>query len=200
MVDLTKPVEFALKSDKLASTTITDLVNKLHNYDEEALIQLYQRYGSLVYSIAFQTLGNEQDAEEVTQDVFLRIWEKSRQFDSSRGKFIAWLTTIARNSAIDRLRKRNRHGLDSQLVSLDDTPQLWETISVDNQDDDLRRSIASAMHHLTTEQREAIVLAYFYGMSQAEIADQLQRPLGTVKSHIRQGMQRLRELWLSQKL
>lgn len=198
MHDLATYVGLDINSSKIVSTTDLDLVNQLRDHEETALVQLYRRYGTLVYSIALRTLGDEKDAEEVTQDVFLRIWEKSDQFDPSRGKFVAWLTTTARNAAIDRLRKRRRREPESEALSLDDTPQLWETIGVENADDELRRNIASAIHRLTAEQREAIILAYFYGLSQSEIAEQLQRPLGTVKSHVRQAMQQLRAIWLSQ--
>lgn len=186
-----------MRSGTISTLADVDLVDQVRTHDEEALIQLYRRYGKLVYSIALQTLENQQDAEEVTQDVFLRVWESSDQYDPSLGRFPAWLTRITRNAAIDRLRKQQRREPTEGTVSLDNSPQLWETIQVADDKDELRRSLAAEIGRLAPEQREAVFLAYFYGMTQREIAHQLKRPLGTVKSHIRQAMQRLRAIWWS---
>ncbi|MGB1285288.1 MAG: RNA polymerase sigma factor [Aggregatilineales bacterium] len=191
-------VEVEPVSGTIAAITDNDLVVQLQQQDEAALMELYQRYGRLVYSIAFQTLNNQEDAEEVVQDVFLRVWEKGDQFDPTRGKFIAWLTTIARNTSLNRLRGRTRHEPDQPTVSLDASPQLQETLPANHPDRDLQRSITAALHTLSKPQQEAISLAYFYGMSHSEIATHLGRPTGTVKSHIRQGMQKLRQIWHSQ--
>lgn len=174
------------------------LVKRVMRRDESALILLYRRYGTLVYSIAYRSLGNEQDAEEVTQDVFLTIWDKARQYKAQRGVFAAWLTTITRNAAIDRLRKRERRDPQASALSLDEAPELWETLKVDDNHQDLQRDMAEAFHQLSLEQQEALHLAYFHGMAQREIASALKRPLGTIKSHMRQGIERLRQIWLIQ--
>lgn len=170
----------------------------MHNNDDDALKHLYQRYGALVYSIAYQTLGNQEDAEEATQDVFMQVWQKRQQYDPERGSMVAWISTISRHTAIDRLRKKSRRLPDQALVSLDSAPHLWESIASEMEDDDLQRRVAAAIPRLNAEQQEAIKLAYFYGLTQREIAERLERPLGTVKSHIRQGMERLRQLCLSE--
>ncbi len=197
MLDKLMLAEPALAADIMDSTSDVRLVNQVREHDETALIELYRRYGTLVYSIVLRTLGNAQDAEEVTQDVFLQIWRKGHLFDPARGTFVAWLTTSARNAAIDHFRRRRREP-EQHTVSLDDVPTLAEVLQVEHEEDELRRSLAAAVRRLSPEQQEAILLAYVYGMSQREIAEQLRRPLGTVKSHIRQGMERLRQIWSSQ--
>lgn len=164
---------------------------------EEALLTLYQRYGTLVYSVAFRILQNQQDAEEVTQDVFMRVWEKAEDFDPQRGAYPAWLAVITRNAAIDTLRKQQRR-LPTPALSLDEHPQLWETLDAGEPDVELVGQLAGAIGQLSTEHQEALVLAYVHGLSQREIADHLNRPLGTVKSHLKQALDRLRRLWLSQ--
>jgi RNA polymerase sigma-70 factor (ECF subfamily) len=175
-----------------------DFVSRVLDGDEEALLALYRRYGSFVFSIAYRFLNSQQDAEEITQDVFMRVWKKSEQFDPERGKFTTWLAMITRHASIDRIRKRQRIAPDQGLISLDESPHLWEMLGNDGDNSELFNRLVSAMLNLSPEQQEAISLAYFQGMTQAEIAEYLGRPLGTVKSHIRQGMQRLREIWKSE--
>ncbi len=156
---------------------------------------LHDRYVNIVYSVAYRILNNGQDAEEVVQDVFLRVWERSASYDERKGKFTTWIATISRRMAIDRLRSRERKTPD-QMLSMDAAPHLWETTLVQEDMTDLQRSLLSAMRELSQEQQQAIQLAYFHGMSHADIAAHLNRPLGTVKSHIRLGMQKLRGIWL----
>lgn len=164
---------------------------------EEALLSLYQHYGTLVYSVAYRVLQNEQDAEEVTQDVFVRVWEQAERYDPQRGSMAAWLAVVTRNAAIDTLRKQQRR-IPIPTLSLDEHPQLWETLDANEPDIELTRQLAGALGQLSTEHQEALVLAYVHGLSQREIADHLNRPLGTVKSHIKQALDRLRRLWMSQ--
>jgi RNA polymerase sigma-70 factor (ECF subfamily) len=184
-----------------AEPTDRELVDRLRARDETALLALYRRYGTLVYSVALRTLGDAQDAEEVTQDVLLSLWKQPHVYDPARGSLGGWLAVMTRNAAVDRYRRRRRHEPAAELVSLDGTPALWDLLPGDEPGDpDLRRGLAALVGRLATEQREAIILAYIYGMSQTEIAQHLNRPLGTVKSHIRQGMERLRQLWTSQDL
>ncbi len=179
--------------------TDRELVERLRMKDDAALLRLYQRYGTLVYSVALRTLGSTQDAEEVVQDVFMQLWKKSDLYDPARGSLGAWLAVTTRNAAVDRFRRRRRREPAQELVSIDESSQLWEVLHADETEDlELRRGMAALVNRLETTQREAIILAYVYGMTQSEIAKQLDRPLGTVKSHIRQGMERLRQLWLAQ--
>lgn len=176
---------------------IQNLLNHIQAGSEEALLQLHEAFATPVYSVAYRVLGNPQDAEEATQDVFLRLWDKASTFDAQRGNFTSWLLTIARRVAIDRLRQRERRD-PSNSVSMDEEPYLWETTLIGEDMTDLQRSLLSVLNQLPKEQQEAIFLAYFHSMSHSDISAYTGKPLGTVKSHIRLGMQKLREIWLNQ--
>lgn len=180
----------------MSETPIPDLIHQIQSGSEEALLQLHDEFATPVYSVAYHVLGNSQDAEEVTQDVFLKLWDKSQSFDPDRGKFTSWLLTIARRTAIDRLRKRQRREPPDNSVSIDSAPYLSEIIGGEEDITDLQHSLLSVMDELPTDQRDAIYLAYFHGMSHSDIAAHVNKPLGTIKSHIRMGMQKLRIIWM----
>jgi RNA polymerase sigma-70 factor (ECF subfamily) len=177
--------------------SVPSLINQILAGDEAALLTLHDHFSNAVYSVAYRVLNNQQDAEEVTQDVFLRLWDKAETFDPDKGKFLSWLLTITRRMAIDRLRKRSRREPPQDSFSMDEKPYLWETTLVIDDTDDLQRTLLSTLGELPDDQQQAIQLAYFYGMSHADISEYLKRPLGTVKSQIRLGMQKLRNIWLS---
>lgn len=176
---------------------LTKLLNQIQDNDESALSELYDQYVNAVFSVAYRVLGNEQDAEEVTQDVFMRIWKKAALYDEQKGKFISWLLTMTRRIAIDHLRRKQRASQVENPVSLDEQEFLYETTLVYDDTSELQRTLISVLQELPGEYRDAIQLAYFKGMTHAEIATYLKRPLGTVKSHIRQGMEKLRLIWHS---
>jgi RNA polymerase sigma-70 factor (ECF subfamily) len=162
--------------------------------DQSALTTLYDRTSPQVFGLVLKILNNREAAEEVTLDVYTQVWRQAHTYDQARGAPGAWLMTMARTRAIDRFRAAAaEHGriepLDAaQLFASDeDTPDQ----EVEGQE--RRRYVRQALSVLTEEQRQAISLAYFYGLSQSEIAEKLQLPLGTVKTRIRLGMLRLRE-------
>jgi RNA polymerase sigma-70 factor (ECF subfamily) len=185
------------KTRDMTQASVDSLLNQIQSGDEGALLTLHDRFANAVFSVAFRVLNNQQDAEEVTQDVFLRLWDKAELFDPAKGKFLSWLLTITRRMAIDRLRKRTRREPPPNSISMDEKPYLWETILVTDEDRDLQRTILSTLDELPDEQQETLHLAYFHGMSHSDIAEYLNRPLGTVKSQIRLGMQKLRAIWIS---
>jgi RNA polymerase sigma-70 factor (ECF subfamily) len=164
---------------------------------EPALGELYDRYGRLVYSVAMNSLSDPDRAEEVTQDVFVRVWEKARTYNSEQGKVVSWLTSIARHRSIDLYRKfkSRREDLqvnweESEMVDLPDGQNVeWEVDLVQRQ-----KRIRWAVRQLPGEQKQALGMAFFQGMSHTEIATALGEPLGTVKTRIRLGMQKLRTL------
>lgn len=177
---------------------IQSLLGRIQFGDEEALLDLHEQFATLVYSVTYRVLGNQEDAEEATQDTFLRLWDKAEKFDATRGSFTAWLLTIARRVAIDRMRKRQRREPPQNSVSMDEKPHLWETTLIKEDLSDLQRTLLSTLKELPEDQQRAIYLAYFHGMSHQDISDHLKKPLGTVKSQIRLGMQKLRDIWLNQ--
>ena len=175
------------------------LLGRIQAGDQEALAALYDSRGPLIYSVVFSFVRNRRDAEELTQDVFLRVWEKSRLFDARRGSPLAWMVTIARRLAIDRVRSRGHRG-DTGAVSFD---KDRETELSRGAGESARPTVALEMaieraldklSRLSGEQREVIELAYYDGLSHAEIAAELSIPLGTVKSRLRGAIKRLREL------
>jgi RNA polymerase sigma-70 factor (ECF subfamily) len=166
--------------------------------DESALGELYDRYGSLVFSLALRMVGTTEAAEDVVQDAFYRVWRQAATYDASRGRFSTWLLNIARNLGIDELRRRavrphlvvgpeieEQMGVVAAPSDTDPAEQAWLT--------ERRAAVANALAQLPAPQREALELAYFTGLSQSEIAVRLGEPLGTIKTRIRLGMMKLHE-------
>ncbi len=173
------------------------LLQQIQAGDEEALMALHARYVSLVYSVVYRILNEPMAAEEVTQDTFMRIWYKSFTYDPERGRFVTWLLTVARWLAIDHYRRQQRREPRAGQLFMDEDPALWENVLAADGSDELRRTLQSALNQLQPEQRDLIELAYFYGLTHSDIAEHTHLPLGTVKTRIRLGMQKLRQLWMS---
>jgi RNA polymerase sigma-70 factor, ECF subfamily len=168
-----------------------ELLRRVGRGDEDALAALYSRYGGLVYTLALRIVGDPELAREVLQDTFFRCWDGHETFDPSRGRVPWWLMGIARNRAIDLLRSRPHQA------------RLREQAPLTGQEREgpggaeaaiLRRTVTNALQALSAVQREAIELAYYGGLTQAEIARTLEEPLGTIKSRTREAMERLRQL------
>lgn len=168
----------------------TDFVERLIERDENALSELYQRFGGLVYSVALHVVQNPGVAEEVTQDSFLKIWQQPETWDPRRGRFVGWLLTITRYTAIDRLRKEQRRPFLNS-VELDDLRMGHQAI-VEGESWEDARILRSMLDCLPYEQMQVIELAYFQGMSHSEMAEYLELPLGTVKTRVRLGLQKLK--------
>lgn len=175
------------------------LVRRVASGDEEALDLLYDRLGRPVYALCLRIVRDAGAAEELTQETFVRLWRSAASFDVERGRVSTWLLRIAHNLALNEIRRRQSRPVVASEVE-------WETASntiADPSDEGdpakasvmLERAevVRQALAELPTPQRQAIELAFFGGLSQAEVAAALGDPLGTVKSRIRIGMQRLRE-------
>ncbi|GAC1616037.1 MAG: sigma-70 family RNA polymerase sigma factor [Candidatus Acidiferrum sp.] len=170
------------------------LVERLLHMDVGAFEQLYDRHSRVVYAVVVRILRQGATAEEVVQDVFLQLWRNASSYDTARGPFLPWLLTLARNRALDHLRlkgekQRRREEQTEELPPVPVKPN-FET-SLDEKRQALR--VRTAMTALQPQQKKAIELAYFEGLSHSEIAAKLQEPLGTVKSWIRNGLVRLKE-------
>lgn len=170
------------------------LLSQIAEHSQPAMLALYQRYGSLVYSLALQTLRRPGLAEEVTQDVFLKLWQHPERWNPALGQLSSWLLTITRNAAIDRLRREARHHNTDDWHALDAT-EASTVAALDLaawSDGQLLREL---LQRLPSDQRELIELAFYRGYTHSELAEGLGIPLGTVKTRLRAGMQRLRTLW-----
>jgi RNA polymerase sigma-70 factor (ECF subfamily) len=179
------------------------LVNALRERDQRALETLYDRYGDYVYSVCLRMVGDVQLAEDLTQEVFLRLWRRPELYDVSRGRFVTWLLSVARNRGIDEQRSRGRRFRHEAPPSLSSEEALASAGAEEGADaavlSDERVAIERALSTLPQEQRLAIQLAYFGGYTQQEIAQGLHQPLGTVKTRIRLGLQKLRILLIEQR-
>lgn len=181
----------------LSALSDAELVALVTEKNPAALEVLYTRYSRIVFSFALRIVGDPQIAEELLQEVFFRTWRQGALFRSSRGAFVTWLLSITHNMAIDELRKRNRRPqkADSEepealLAAMADTSQdVEEEVWLSS----LRTTISDAMRLLPQAQRVTIEMAYFQGLTQREIAERLGEPLGTIKTRMRLGIQKLRE-------
>ena len=177
-------------SGKVWGMTDEELMQRVADGQEDALIELHRRYANLVYSMAFSILYDGGTAEEVTQDVFMKVWGRASQFNSRRGRLKSWLLTVSRRTAIDRLRRRSRRNPPDGVALHFDEERVPSSQGEFGPEDQV--VLGSALAEIPTEQRQVLQLAYFGGLSQSEIAEHLELPLGTVKTRIRLGMDKLR--------
>ena len=179
-----------------ASASDQELVALVRQRDEGAFAALYDRYGRLAFAVALRLLRDSARAEEVVQDAFLKLWQLPGSYTPERGRFQAWFLSVVHHRAVDVLRtmggERGRltDATDGMLAAAlpDPAPAVEEQVVQANE----RHTVVHALNELPEAQREAISLAYFDGLSQSEIAARLGQPLGTIKTRIRTGMQRLR--------
>jgi RNA polymerase sigma-70 factor, ECF subfamily len=172
-----------------------ELLRRMQLGDESALEMLYARYGGLVFTLALRIVGDSELAREVLQDTFLRAWDGRETYDPGRGRVPWWLMGIARNGAIDLLRSRPHQARLREQERPASHARQEESADRGAADTlALRRAVSQALAALSDNQREAIELAYYRGLTQAEIAQHLGQPLGTVKSRTRDAMERLRSL------
>jgi RNA polymerase sigma-70 factor (ECF subfamily) len=180
-----------------ATTDDSELLRRTADGDHGSLKELHQRYSGVLHATAFRVLNNVKDAEEVVQEAFVQIWEKASVYDPRRGKPLTWAMTLTRNKAIDRLRRVQRRNRLQEEIEVE--AQIWERVSEHDSSDEAvshetQAIVRSAVIQLSDDQRRAIELAFFRGMTQYEIAQRLDEPLGTVKARIRRGMIKLRQI------
>lgn len=174
------------------------LLARMTARDSEALAALYDRYSGVVMAFALRMLRERAEAEETTVDVFHQAWRMAEAFDAGRGSVAAWLMTLCRSRAIDRLRSRQRREVLTSKIGADEAAAAGVGVSSDPPADEKveissrKRRVTLALSSLSEAQRTAIELAYYEGLSHSEIASRLGEPLGTVKTRIRQGMMTLR--------
>jgi RNA polymerase sigma-70 factor, ECF subfamily len=170
-----------------------DLVRRLKAHEPKAMADLYKRCGRLAYTVILRIVRNTGAAEDLTQETFLRIWNRVGSFDAERGALMAWVLTVARNRAIDHVRSQDGR-MEASAVDLDrlERPGLFTDLDTNALSIDRARRLKGALEKLNVNQRAVIELAYYEGMSQTEMAERLKQPLGTVKTWTRSALQILR--------
>jgi RNA polymerase sigma-70 factor (ECF subfamily) len=174
------------------------LVQQVARQDRDAFSQLYDRCSSMVFTIAMRMLRVRSDAEDLLQEVFVQIWRQAGSYSEERGSPEAWIINIARSRAIDKIRSIRRR--EQSFVLTDDPARSESTENVESAvaDTEAKLMMNSALTTLPEAQRKILELAYFDGLTQTEIAQRLSEPLGTVKTRMRAGIQRLRDMLKAQ--
>jgi RNA polymerase sigma-70 factor (ECF subfamily) len=181
-----EPVEKSSRSRSDAAEEMR-LIARLRAGDQDAMSELYDRYGKVVYAVALRVLQDTGAAEDVLQDVFLQLWRNPDAFDASRGSLAAWLAVIARHRSIDRLRQRRPEtNIEDCVIAsgLDLADEAERALVVEK--------VRGALAEMNPDQRSAMELAFFQGLTHSEIAEKTGEPLGTIKTRIRTGLQQLR--------
>ncbi len=170
------------------------LIRQVAQHDREAFSQLYDRSSSLVFSLAMRMLKVRSDAEDLLQEVFVQVWRQASNYSEDRGSPEAWIINIARSRAIDKIRSIRR--MEKSFVLTDDPSRAECSANVESSaaESEVRLTMNSALANLPEAQRRVLELAYFDGLTQTEIAERLAEPLGTVKTRMRSGIQRLRDI------
>jgi RNA polymerase sigma-70 factor (ECF subfamily) len=184
-------------SRQAASSIEPKLLTRVAKGDPQAFGQLYDQSSTLLFTLAYRILSDREEAAELLQEVYLEVWRKIAKYDPGRGTPIAWLVTLTRSRAIDRLRSRASRGqqlipasLEHPLVS--QTPDVSPNPYEAQEDSELRQTMAKAILELPLPQQQAIEMAFYQGLTHTEIAAKLNQPLGTVKTRIKLAMTKLR--------
>jgi len=186
------------KAAHLGADDEVELMKRIKARDEEALAELYDLYNRLLYGMIISIVKKREEAEDVLQEVFIKIWESASTFDEERGNVYSWLVTLARNKAIDRIRSKDYK--TQKKASQDvDAPEFF--LKGDKFDplettifSDRTELVKRALDKIPESQSEVLKIAYYRGLTQREISEQLEIPLGTVKTRMRQGMIKLKDI------
>ncbi len=199
-----RPFEpYAVNASTTAAPSTADddlsLVAGMARGDERAATALYDRHGAVMFGLALRMVTEPADAEEVVLDAFSQAWRDAARYDTSRGSVLGWLTTIVRTRALDAIRARGRRAkmVDTAAVVLDQPAAMSEGAPAPDhavEEAERAHAVSSALQALPDAQRRAIELAFFEGLTHQEVAERLREPLGTVKTRIRLGMLKLRDM------
>ena len=187
-------VLFPIASILLRNKDEVALLERLRARDPDAMGVLYDRYSRITYSLIYRVVRNQSVAEDLVQETFIRVWNRIQGFDHQKGALGPWILTVARNRSIDYVRSVDgRMSANSLEVEKMENPAVFSNLEGELMNMDRVRSLKAAFERLDANQRLVLELAYFEGMSQTEMASKLQKPLGTVKTWVRQALKALRE-------
>jgi len=174
-----------------AQSSDNELLRAVARGDESALAGIYDRYRLILFGLIVRILHSREEAEDVLQEVFLQVWRRAADFDEARGRAFTWLVTVARSRALDRLRALGSRARLAEAAPV--PPQVGDAAEEAFQSEQAE-VVRRALAQIPPDQRQALLLAYFEGLTQMEIAARLGAPLGTVKTRMRAGMIRLRKI------
>jgi len=187
------PRELDDVDDSAATLSTEDLLQRVATGDREAFAQLYDRTAPRVFGLVKRLLRDHSQSEEVTQEVFLEIWQTATRYDTSKGGAIAWMLTMTHRRAVDRVRASQASRNRDTRIGIRDFPTDFDSVAENVEVRIESERVKEAMMRLTELQRQAVQLAYFGGYSHSEVAAMLSVPIGTVKTRLRDGMIRLRD-------
>lgn len=183
-----------MSEPQLAQRTDAELIHSIAQGDEAALAALYDQYSAILLGLITRILHDRAEAEDVLQEVFLQVWSHAADFDQERGRALTWLVMRARSRAIDRLRSRDLSDRVANAASRETQHGINEASNTEQRHTEQREILRQALAELSEKERDTLLLAYFEGLSQSEIASRTGEPLGTVKTRSRQGLMKLRRL------
>ena len=175
-----------------ASKSLTDLMAAVAQGDKDAFARLYALTSAKLFSLAIGILKRRDWAEDVLQDAYIRVWRSAQRFDPARGTPMSWMVTIVRNSAFTMLERRGREQPSSGIVEIEELASADPSPFEQAAQNAAARALLACMEELEDKQRQAIALAYYEGLTHAELAARLETPVGTIKSWIRRGLMRLK--------
>ncbi|ACB75774.1 RNA polymerase, sigma-24 subunit, ECF subfamily [Opitutus terrae PB90-1] len=190
MVRVASQSRTVLPFDAEALATHRGLVARMAARDAEALQLLYLDFGARIHGVVRRILEDPEDAREAVQDAFIKAWQQAGSYRPERGEVVSWLVFIARNAAIDRIRKGARRRLLQEALEREPV----ETVMPAHELSDLQENLSRHLNELSPAQRQALELAFFSGCTQAQIATAMRTPVGNVKNHLRRGLARLRQI------
>ena len=187
-----KPLSTPIMQKDQTRDTDQQLIDKTKNRDKAAFREIYSRFSQLVFNLVYRVLKDREETEEVVQEVFLQIWNKSDTYDSTRGALSTWIINISRSRSIDRLRAlgKREHSTDLNEETLN---SKYDFSRIIENREERRKVIQEALDSLPEDQRIAIEMVYFDGFTHVETAEKLNEPVGTIKTRLRLGIAKLRE-------
>jgi len=180
-------------ADDVVPPGLNDLLARVASGDKDAFGELYDRSAPRVLGLVRRLLRDSAQSEEVTQEIFLEVWQNAKRYDSSKGSAITWILTMSHRRAVDRIRSSQSSRVRDTKIGLRDVETEYDSVSESVEIRVEHERVGQALLRLTELQRQAVTLAYYGGYSHSEVAELLEVPIGTVKTRLRDGMIRLRD-------